>query len=193
MLNEMFGNIFPESAERDPTRGSGRKGGERKEINVEIESSLEDLYHGRVRNLRIRDTVSGGGGVEKVFRVDIRPGFRDGTKVKYPASGGEGGFPRAVTFSVKEKKHKFFERRKNDLFWRCELTQRQVERGVVVKLPLFDGSVLQIVTSEHAVSDGFKLPFKGMGMPISKKSSTTGQIELVDRGDLIVKFRIISK
>ena len=161
---------------------------------VAVECTLEDLYHGKVKNLKVKDRFQVGNQqtmLEKVYKVDVQPGFKAGTKVKFAASQE---FPKAVEFEIREAPHKYFTRRGNDLLWTAKLTARQLEKGVVIRVPLLDGTTLTLDSKKYKISSGVDLPFPGKGMPISsKKSSSTARSTTngkVAYGDLIVHFEV---
>ena len=127
--------------------------------------------------------------VEKTFPVEIQPGYKDGTKIKYPATND---FPKEVVFVLREKPHKYFQRQGDDLKWTCQLTAQQVERGVFVRIPLLDGSELKINSKEYSVRQGSRISFPGFGMPVSSSRKSSSGSTQIKAGNLIVKFEILS-
>merc|ERR1711871_386127 len=101
----------------------------------------------------------------RVVEVDVKPGWKEGTKITY---GGVPGFPKPIALVLKEKKHRFFERRGSDLRWVCKLTKKQAKNGVVVNIPLLDGTKISFNTLGMNVKNGMKKIFRNMGMPLSK-------------------------
>ena len=67
--------------------------------------------------------------------------------------------------------------------WKCKLSAKQIEKGVIIKLPLLDGTILSIETNKYNIKHNTKLLFKGLGMYTSKRNKSSK-----DRGDLTVKF-----
>lgn len=151
-----------------------------------VDCSLEDLYQGKVKNLKVKDRFSVGSQqtiLEKVYKVEVKPGYKAGTKVKFPASQE---FPRPVGFEIRETPHKYFVRRGDDLMWTAKLSARQVEKGVLIRVPLLDGTTLTLDSKKYHIAAGSKIPFAGKGMPITGKRSASQ----ASHGDLIVKFEI---
>lgn len=172
-------------------------------VVIPVDCTLRDLFSGRSKNLRVKDTVKVDTSqqqrhplqqsqstqqqrsvqIEKVFKVDIQPGYKKGTRIKYPASAD---FPKIVVFEVREVPHKFFTRRGNDLHWTCRLTSRQVQRGVIVKIPLLSGETYTMDSKDHAaIADGARVTLKGLGMPYTIRGVAG------NRGDLVVKFDVV--
>lgn len=169
-------------------KGYADTGSNAKPVVVSVECTLEDLYAGKVKSLRVKDKLPVGDelvAMEKVYKVEIKPGYKSGTKVKFPASQE---FPRPVEFEITEVRHKYFTRVGDNLHWTCKLTSKQVSRGVTVKVPLLDGSTLELDSKQYDLRDGAKVPFAGKGMPLSaSKAATAGRTH----GDLIVKFEVV--
>lgn len=152
---------------------------------IKVDCTLEDLFNGKTKTLKVTDRIPVGAKeakIEKSFKVEIKPGYKSGTKVKFPAAED---FPKPVHFEIAELPHKYFTRQGDNLVWLCQLTQKQVKKGVVVKVPLLDGTTLSLDSKKYAISDGAKVPFKGKGMPISASKSQEKKY-----GDLIVKFQV---
>ena len=117
--------------------------------------------------------------VEKVFTIQVKPGWKSGTKVKFKS---QNGFP-SMTFVLKEKVHPYFQRVDNDLVWKSTLSPKQAENGVKLNIPLPSGESLSISTVEKSpICNGDEMIISAKGMPIK------GDIE--NKGDLIIKIRV---
>jgi len=116
-------------------------------------------------------------GKQKVLEIAVRRGWKAGTKITF--NRDDGG---KLVFVLKEKAHRWFTRRGNDLVWKCKLTAAQVEKGVKLTIPMLDGSDLVVRTNPGEVrSNGGTKREAGKGMPIKGGPS---------RGDLIIEFVI---
>jgi len=152
-------------------------------IVMKINVSLEDLYTGKVKKLKVKDTFQQGRKsipIEKIFEVTIPTGGKQGTLLKFPASNE---FPKPVHFELQEMKHRYFQRDGYNLVWKCELTKQQVQKGVKIKVPLLDGTSLTINSQDHKIAHGISIPFPGYGLPYFHNKQK--------KGDLIVQFVII--
>ena len=63
-------------------------------IEKRLECSLEELYHGATRKLRIsRQILDGASGrpmdIQETLTVDVRPGWKKGTRVTFPQKGAK--------------------------------------------------------------------------------------------------------
>jgi DnaJ family protein B protein 4 len=154
-----------------------------------VHCSLDELCRGCTKRLRVTypasDATGGGvnggygmrGGRERVYEVRIEPGCGDGTVLNFPSDDDSGMPP--IAFVVRERVHPYLERRGNDLVWRCRLSMGQAERGARLKLPLPDGSVLEVVSRGGTMS-GESTRVPGRGMPSAGGSGR--------RGDVLIEF-----
>ena len=146
----------------------------RKSENVtNIECSLEDLYKGVTKKLKITDTP----GNSNIITIDIKKGWKEGTKIIYPRKNGG-----RITFILKEKKHKWFRRHNNDLIWDCVINQKQALKGFKLSIPLLNGDTAKFLVKPGEIrQSNLCSRISGKGMPIKNKDSF---------GDLIINFKI---
>lgn len=176
---------------------------------INVECTLEQLYHGKTKKLKVSDTVGIGMGmgmgptaISKKFDVNIKAGYKPGTKITYPPTPD---FPKEVVFILKELKHSHFTRRtgsgrRSDLEWICVLTRKQVKQGVTIKVPLLDGSVLKINSTAYTVRDGLEVTFPGLGMPLSSATPRAAVHsgdggsgnKRGEMGELVVRFKVVN-
>jgi len=148
-----------------------------------VQCSLEDLCNGTTKKLKVSFPSIQS---EKIFTIKVQPGYKSGTKIKFPPSrsvdvntGMEVEYP-AITFVISEKKHPFLKHTVGDdnLYWKCKLTSRQAERGAKLKLPLPDGSTLEVV-SKAGTTSGEKMIVEGRGMTLKGG---------VAKGNVVIEF-----
>ena len=151
-----------------------------KEYTRSVYCSLEEICQGCTKKLKVFFPLSG----EKIYTLHIRPGWKEGTKIKFPssrsknASGMDVEYP-PITFVVHEKRHPFLKHHGNDLYWKCKLTSQQAGKGAKVRLPLPDGSTLE-VSSKKGMKSGELMRVEGRGMPTKNG----------ERGDVIIEFLV---
>ena len=92
----------------------------------------------------------------------------------------------AITFVITEKKHPFLKHTVGDdnLYWKCKLTSRQAERGAKLKLPLPDGTTLE-VESKPGTRSGEQVIVEGRGMTLR------GGAGGVRKGNVVIDFIIV--
>jgi DnaJ family protein B protein 4 len=121
----MGGNPFGASS------SSGRGGGGQRKaepIQHELKVSLEELYNGATKRVRITKKIYDGAtgqsvpaSVEK--EINIKPGWKNGTKITFEREGDEapGLIPADIVFVVQAKSHDRFERDGDNLLYTVSL------------------------------------------------------------------------
>lgn len=124
--------------------------------------------------------------IGRTFEIDIRPGYKAGTKLSFSQTSE---FPLKVIFTIEQIKHKFLERRGDDLYWKClPIEKKKFKKGVIIRIPNVDGSEIVINTKNLSLKNGTKKVYTGLGMPICNISSIKNSKA---RGDFIIKFQLI--
>lgn len=162
---------------------------EKQEITRPLKLSLEDLFHGTVKHLKIGRRLVDGTTEDKVLEINVLPGWKDGTKIRFPKAGNEVppyGDAQDLVFVVEAKPHETFSREGNDLTCSVKLPLVEALTGASGKkvITLLDGRKLQIAPPFGVVKPGQETTIPGEGMPIRKEGSVK------KRGDLIVKWDI---
>ncbi|XP_055345816.1 dnaJ homolog subfamily B member 4-like [Paramacrobiotus metropolitanus] len=157
-------------------------------IQHELQVALEDIFKGCTKKMKIsRKVASPDGQVrkeEKVLTIDIKPGWKAGTKITFPKEGDQmpGTVPADVVFVVKDKPHNVFKREGHDIVCTVKLPLRDALCGTTLQVPSIEGPKIPVplteVTKPHTVK---KFPQKGL--PIPKQPGK--------RGDLVIKFDIV--
>ena len=144
--------------------------------------SLEDLYNGATKKVRISvNRASAGGVVSTEKSIPIKAGFKDGTRITFEREGEEqpGKEPGDVIFVIQAKPHESYSRDGDDLIYTCPVTLEQALTGVNTQVPTLDGRSLSVCLSN--VTPETCHIVRGKGMLNNKKKT---------RGDLKVKFLI---
>lgn len=163
------------------------------EITRPLKVSLEELYHGSVKRLKVGRRLLNGTTEDKVLEIQVYPGWKSGTKIRFPRAGNEQqhGEAQDLVFVVEEKPHDVFKRDGNDLV--CVVQISLVEAlagnpgGVRMKktVDMLDGRKLQVPVPLGVVKPGQEMIISGEGMPIRKDGSVK------KKGDLIVKWNVV--
>ena len=113
----------------------------------------------------------------------MKPGWKKGTKVKFPDKGNEqvNQLPADLVFVIDEKPHDLFKRDGNDLITSAKVTLAEAIGGTTVSIKTLDGRNLPVGVTE-IVTQGYELVVPGEGMPIAKEKG--------NRGDLKIKFDV---
>ena len=171
--------------------GFGGGGGRRQGPSVEhpLNLSLEDLYLGTKKRMKVtrsvlkadnRTTVK----EEKILEIDIKPGWKAGTKVRFEREGDQAPnmTPGDIIFVIREKQHPVFQRDGNDLVYTHNIKLSEALTGTTVEVKTLDKRSLRIPVSD-IVYPGYTKVIPREGMPISR---TPGSF-----GNLCIKFNIV--
>ncbi|KAJ3170097.1 hypothetical protein HK101_011383 [Irineochytrium annulatum] len=187
------GGFHPSSAEDIFRRFFGGGGGKKPETSIRrpLAVSLEDLYKGAVRRLKVTRKVLDASGqattTDKVLTINVKPGWKAGTKVTFPGEGDEVLLPdgrvvaQDIEFVVEERPHGTFTRKGDDL--RCEINVSLAEAlgGFSRKVETLDGRSVEIKGAQgrEVVRPGQEIRVLGEGMPISKAPGRKGDLVAV--------------
>lgn len=192
-LESMFGGMggFPGAGSEG--LGGRKRGRGRGPQEVTLPVSLEELFTGTKKKVKVKRQVNaaGGGGAmteaEEVIEIEVRPGWKAGTRLTYAGKGnevpGRPGVAEDLVVVIQEKPHKTFERQGDDLVFRCSIKLQQALCGFKMTIPGLDGRGIELLVEDNVVSPGSQQRARGAGMPNQK----TGQ-----RGDVIVVFESVT-
>lgn len=164
--------------------GMGRAGSpERATVTVKLPLTLEDLYTGVTKKMKIRRRNLSGVSEEKILQITVKPGWKAGTKITFSNEGDAqpDGSSQDVIFVVEEKPHSRFKRTDNDLTMDLKLSLKEALAGFSRIVETLDGKKLK-VENKNPLNPGHVIRFPGHGMPISKRP---GQ-----RGDLVITIKV---
>jgi len=185
-MQEMFGDQNPfsdffttffgggfggaESSARGGTRARSRsrKG---RDVEHEIELSLEDAYHGAMRRLSLKHD-----GHTRTVDVRIPAGVGDGSRVRISGEGepGSGGATAGDLYlRVRLSPHALFERKGRDLYVKVSLPVTTAVLGGEVEVPTIAGKPVRL-RIPPMTQNGQVFRLKGYGMPAVNKNEDKG-------------------
>nr|XP_016490452.1 PREDICTED: dnaJ homolog subfamily B member 1-like [Nicotiana tabacum] len=156
-------------------------------VESKLPCSLEELYSGSTRKMKISRTVVDANGLlvteTEILTINVKPGWKKGTKITFPDKGNEqlNQLPADLVFVIDEKPHDVYKRDGNDLIRNYTVTLAEALGGTTVNLTTLDGRELTIPVNE-IVKPGYELVVEKEGMPITKEPG--------NRGDLKIKFEV---
>eukprot|EP00268_Persea_americana_P023482 TRINITY_DN2306_c0_g3_i1.p1 TRINITY_DN2306_c0_g3~~TRINITY_DN2306_c0_g3_i1.p1 ORF type:complete len:349 (+),score=58.81 TRINITY_DN2306_c0_g3_i1:294-1340(+) len=178
--DDLFGSFGEASAVQNPTRKAPP-------IESTLPCSLEELYKGTTKKMKISREISDISGktipVEEILTIEVKPGWKKGTKITFPEKGNEqpNVIPADLVFVIDEKPHSAFTRDGNDLIYTQKITLAEALTGYTVHLTTLDGRTLTINVNS-AIHPNYEEVVPREGMPIPKDPSR--------RGNLRIKFNI---
>lgn len=155
--------------------------------------TLEEVNKGATRKMKItrkrfnaelNTTVRD----EKLLEIQVKPGWKEGTKITFEGEGDEGDqntIAGDIVFVIRDKPHATFERSNSDLIYRVKLSIKQALLGTVINIPFLDSAKppYQLRTHQEIITPQTEKRFTNEGLPYPKDPTR--------RGDLIVKFDIL--
>jgi len=164
------------------------------EITRPLKLSLAELYAGTTKKLKVGRRLLDGSSEEKVHEIVVQPGWKSGTKVRFPHAGNDvpHGEAQDLVFVVEEKPHEVFQRRGNDLVCTVKISLLDALTGSGGKkvVEALDGRKLQIATPLGVVKPNQETVVGGEGMPIRKDGSVKRKGDLIVRWDVVFPDRI---
>ncbi|PVU90580.1 hypothetical protein BB559_000710 [Furculomyces boomerangus] len=162
-------------------------GSKKKEITRTLPVNLKDLYTGASKKLKVtRKIMDPNGSInqsEKILQIDIKPGWKSGTKVRFSGEGDDLGHgPQDIVILIEEKTDPVFKRVQNDLHMNADLSLEEALCGFKKTIKTIDGRSLTVENVTNVVDPGQESRISNEGMPISK---TPGK-----KGDLIITYNV---
>ena len=185
-MHELFGNEDPFSdffrtffGGGGPREGAGRARQGRaprtqkgRDIEHEVELTLEEAYHGATRRISIKQ-----GGHARSVDVRIPVGVKDGSRVRAAGegeSGSNGGASGDLYLRVRIRPHPVFERKGVDLHTTVAVPVTTAVLGGEAQVPTITGSVRLKIPETTQSGQVFRL--KGHGMPTVGKPDERGDL-----------------
>ncbi|CAN5577351.1 DnaJ C-terminal domain-containing protein [soil metagenome] len=173
-FSDFFKTFFGGGGAREA--GRGRQGRARvqkgRDIEHEVELTLEEAYHGATRRVSIKE-----GGHARTVDVRIPAGVKDGSRVRAAGegeSGASGGSSGDLYLRVRLRPHAIFERRGGDLHTKLGVPVTIAVLGGEAQVPTITGSVRLKIPETTQNGQVFRL--KGHGMPAIGKPDERGDL-----------------
>ena len=163
-----FGGGFGGGTSARGGRTRSRKG---RDVEHEIELSLDDAYHGATRRLSLKHD-----GHTRTVDVRIPAGVGDGSRVRISGEGetGIGGAASGDLYlRVRLSAHPLFERKGRDLYVKVPLPVTTAVLGGEVEVPTIAGKTVRL-RIPAVTQNGQVFRLKGYGMPAVNKNDDTG-------------------
>jgi molecular chaperone DnaJ len=113
--------------------------------------------------------------------VSIPAGIDNGNQIRLAGEGqpGVNGGPNGNLYlEVLVKEHKYFRRRKNDIFLDVNINVAQAALGAEIKVPTLEGEVMLTIPSGTQPGKSFRL--RGKGVPYLRSNGRGDQMVVVD-------------
>jgi curved DNA-binding protein len=186
-MEEMFGNQNPFSdffttffgggmdEDMGPRRGGARGARARerrgRDVEHEIELTLEDAYQGVTRRLALKHD-----GHARTVDVRIPPGVGDGSRVRVAGEGEQGASGASagdLYLRVRLAPHPLFERKGRDVYVKVPVFVTTAVLGGEAEVPTLSGKSVRL-RIPPLTQNGQVFRLKGYGMPAVGKPAETG-------------------
>ncbi|GJW93119.1 DnaJ homolog subfamily B member 13-like protein [Tanacetum coccineum] len=180
-----FEHIFSSFGNGGGGSAFGGGSGIRKAAAIErnLPCTLEELYKGTTKKMKISRDIADVSGktmtVEEILNINIKPGWKKGTKITFPEKGNEqpNVTPADLVFVIDEKPHNTFTRDGNDLIVTKRITLAEALTGYTVNLTTLDGRNLTIPINS-VIHPDYEEVVPREGMPISKDPTKKGNLRI---------------
>lgn len=168
--------------------GTARQRQKKSAVQRPLPCTLEELYLGATKRLkvtrRLLDVSGNAINSEKILTINIKPGYKPGTKIRFDNEGDElpDGRAQDIEFIIEEKPHPVFKREGDNLIYHMELTLSEALTGFTKSIKHLDGRELRVANTTNVVQPDQETRMPGEGMPVSKLPGK--------KGDLIVRYRV---
>src|SRR5512146_460225 len=141
--------------------------------------------HGTGKNITVCPTCGGEGVVERTepLEVRIKPGTRDGQRIRLAGkgnAGSHGGAPGDLYVIIRAGEHPIFRREGDDIYLTVPVTASEAALGAKIEVPTIDGRA--ILKIPPGTQSGQKLRLREKGVPSATREGV--------RGDEIVEVKV---
>lgn len=152
--------------------------------------TLEEIFNGCTKKFKVTRKMPNGSSA-KEFEVNVLPGYKKGTKIRFDREGGMvDGYPPNVladlVFILDEKDHPRFKRNGADLTATVHIPLKAALLGTEVTVKGIDGKEIG-VPLKGVSKNGRKLRVAGGGMP-DRKTKGRGDLYIVIEVDMPEKL-----
>lgn len=128
LFNPFLKNPQPHLGRHHTNKAGSNPGGVTEVHDLHV--SLEDILTGVTKRVKVTRHRSTDKNVlqpeERVIDVEVKKGWKEGTKITFPGEGQGGHGSGDLTFVVKEKKHAHFRREGSNIIYTATIMLREV-------------------------------------------------------------------
>lgn len=164
------------------------------EIVRPLKVTLEELYNGTTKHLKVGRRLQDGTTEDKVLEIHVVPGWKSGTKVRFPRAGNEqpNGEAQDLVFVVEEKPHPIFTREGDDIICYLKIPLVEALTADLVRRTVeqLDGRKLQVTAPPGILKPGTETRVPNEGMMVRKAGSAKRKGDLIVRWDVVFPGRL---
>ncbi|CAO3594269.1 unnamed protein product [Absidia cylindrospora] len=145
--------------------------------------TLEDLYTGTTKRLKVTRRTRLGTKTDKILSVEIKPGTKSGSTILFPGEGDEmaDGQVQDIEFTIEELENQSYSREDDNLHATVNITLVEALVGFSKEIKALDQTQIPL-KSNTTIQPGQRIRMNRKGMP----NAETGR-----KGDLLVTYNVI--
>jgi DnaJ-class molecular chaperone len=157
-------------------------------IYKDLRVTLEEIKSGCTKKMKITKTVLNpdhitSRKVEKILKIDVKPGSKEGTTITFPKEGDEkrGVIPADIVFVLKDNPHELYQRDlDNNLIYTIKINLRRALIGdTTYEIPTLSGDrKLHFNSGGRVIKPKFTKTFPGEGLPHPEQDGKCGNLLL---------------
>ncbi|KAF7683232.1 DnaJ like protein subfamily B member 13 [Astathelohania contejeani] len=154
-------------------------------VEIPLKCTLEELFTGCTKKLKIKRKLIRHGITESIIEVQIKPGYKKGTKFTFSGQGDQlpdGSF-QDIKIILEEKEDLNFVRNGNDLEMKLDIPFKDLLRGFTRQIYLPGKRIYQLTEKDITKIGGWNI-IPGRGMPFSKDPSKIGDLKIMITTDM---------
>jgi DnaJ-class molecular chaperone len=150
--------------------------------------TLEEIKSGCTKKMKITKAVLNPDQittrkVEKILKIDVKPGSKEGTTITFPKEGDEkrGVIPADIVFVLKDHPHELYQRDSdNNLLYTIKINLREALIGdITYEIPTLSGDrKLHFDSGGRVIKPKFIKTFPGEGLPHPEQDGKFGNLLL---------------
>ncbi len=152
----------------DPFASYGQRSRKGHDIDVTIQLTLEDAYHGGAKNIALQ----GSNGQTRNLEVKIPAGVKNGARIRLAGQGepgaGQNAKPGDLYLHVSLLPHPLFSLDDNDVVYELPVSPWEAVLGTRVRVPTLAGDIELTIPPGSGSAKKFRLRGKGLGTGTGK-------------------------
>jgi DnaJ family protein B protein 4 len=154
-------------------------------LQYELLVSLEDIYKGGIKKYKINKNIFLGNGQvvkeEKILNIEIKPGWKAGTKITFPKEGDKRPniVPADIIFVLRDQPHKLFTRVGYDIEYTASISLKEAICGnLVLNVPTLSGETRKVDFRNEVITPYTTKVIPNLGLPHHKDPKTFGSMKI---------------
>ena len=167
------------------------------DLHIDVTCTLKELMTGCskafpvYRKLTMGDGMSTYDQMDGQKEIDIKPGMKPGTQLRFVGEGHQPANKKAgdLVVHVNQIDHESIRRVGDDLIYRHKINLKDALTAAAVEFKTLEGEIVKFRPDE-IITPEFQKVFEGKGMPKYNDNPLSPLMMDHDRGNFILKFQI---